>query len=108
MSGMPSLGVTCKDQRGREYRLPSTLLCSLPWRDGIWPNTLVGEWTLGWDKEDKKAKGRWEGITKGWEEQGLGAGENLQTKTGRQADTDWFGGHLPLYLRLGRQKDVPD
>ena len=57
MSGMPSFWVTCKDQRGRGYRLPSTGPCSLPRRDGILLNPLAAPCSLGLDAEDKTKKG---------------------------------------------------
>ena len=53
MSAMLSLRVMCKDQRCREYHLPSTGPRSLPWRDSIWPNPLASPCTLGQDGEDK-------------------------------------------------------
>ena len=58
MSGMLSLRVMCKDQRGRGYHLPSTGPRSLLWRDGIWPDPLASPCTLGRDRENKnKEKG---------------------------------------------------
>ena len=62
MSAMLSLRVTCKDQRGRGYHLPSTGPRSLPWQDGIWPNPLASPCTLGRDGEDKNKERGGDGM----------------------------------------------